>query len=117
MAPEINSPPPPPPPQATAAVLDAEHTTPAAEASETVRLRPKSQLTLLPLIFLIFFEVSGGPYGSEPAVRAAGPLLSIFGFLLFPFIWSVPESLLTAELSTALPGNGGFVLWTHRAFG
>ncbi|EXB87346.1 putative amino acid permease YfnA [Morus notabilis] len=74
-------------------------------------------LTLLPLIFLIYFEVAGGPYGEEPAVKAAGPLFAILGFLIFPFIWSVPEALITAELSTAFPGNGGFVIWAERAFG
>ncbi|CAN7010818.1 hypothetical protein IGI04_011853 [Brassica rapa subsp. trilocularis] len=75
------------------------------------------KLTLVPLIFLIYFEVAGGPFGEEPAVQAAGPLLAILGFLIFPFIWSVPEALITAELSTAFPGNGGFVIWAHRAFG
>lgn len=75
------------------------------------------KLTLIPLIFLIYFEVAGGPYGEEPAVKAAGPLLAILGFLIFPFIWSVPEALITAELSTAFPGNGGFVIWAHKAFG
>ncbi|KAL3719816.1 hypothetical protein ACJRO7_004747 [Eucalyptus globulus] len=75
------------------------------------------KLTLIPLIFLIYFEVAGGPYGEEPAVQAAGPLLAIVGFLVFPFIWSIPEALVTAELSTAFPGNGGFVLWAERAFG
>ncbi|KAI6670842.1 hypothetical protein NL676_005727 [Syzygium grande] len=65
------------------------------------------KLTLIPLIFLIYFEVAGGPYGEEPAVQAAGPLLALVGFLVFPFIWSIPEALVTAELSTALPGNGG----------
>jgi amino acid transporter len=39
------------------------------------------------------------------------------GFLVFPFLWGVPESLVTAELAAALPGNGGFVLWADRAFG
>ncbi|KAL0436738.1 UNVERIFIED_CONTAM: putative polyamine transporter, partial [Sesamum radiatum] len=77
----------------------------------------KKKLTLIPLIFLIYFEVAGGPYGEEPAVQAAGPLFAILGFLIFPFIWSIPEALITAELSTALPGNGGFVLWADRAFG
>ena len=62
------------------------------------------KLTLVPLIFLIYFEVAGGPFGEEPAVQAAGPLLAILGFLIFPFIWSVPEALITAELSTAFPG-------------
>ncbi|XP_014492178.1 probable polyamine transporter At3g13620 [Vigna radiata var. radiata] len=75
------------------------------------------KLTLIPLIFLIYFEVAGGPYGEEPAVQAAGPLLALLGFLIFPFIWSVPEALITAELTTAYPGNGGFVLWAERAFG
>ncbi|KAK2978920.1 hypothetical protein RJ640_019235 [Escallonia rubra] len=75
------------------------------------------KLSLLPLIFLIYFEVAGGPFGEEPAVKAAGPLLAILGFLVFPFIWSVPEVLITAELSIAFPGNGGFVIWAHRAFG
>ncbi|KAK9079033.1 hypothetical protein SSX86_000702 [Deinandra increscens subsp. villosa] len=77
----------------------------------------RKKLTLIPLIFLIYFEVAGGPYGEEPAVKAAGPLLAILGFLIFPFIWSIPEALVTAELSTAFPGNGGFVIWAHKAFG
>ncbi|GMH00091.1 hypothetical protein Nepgr_001930 [Nepenthes gracilis] len=79
--------------------------------------KPTQKLTLIPLIFLIYFEVAGGPYGEEPAVQAAGPLLAILGFLIFPFIWSIPEALITAELSTAYPGNGGFVIWADRAFG
>jgi amino acid transporter len=76
-----------------------------------------SKLTLLPLIFLIYFEVAGGAYGAERAVKAAGPLFTLMGFLVFPFLWGVPESLVTAELAAALPGNGGFVLWADRAFG
>ncbi|RWW35458.1 hypothetical protein BHE74_00059608 [Ensete ventricosum] len=76
-----------------------------------------NKLTLLPLIFLIYFEVAGGPYGAEPAVQAAGPLYALLGFIIFPFVWSIPESLVTAELATAIPGNGGFVLWADRAFG
>ncbi|XP_050369532.1 probable polyamine transporter At3g13620 [Argentina anserina] len=87
-------------------------TTPTAPTTPN----PK-KLTLIPLIFLIYFEVAGGPYGEEPAVQAAGPLLAILGFLIFPFIWSVPEALITAELSTTFPGNGGFVIWADRAFG
>ncbi|CAN6284576.1 unnamed protein product [Urochloa humidicola] len=76
-----------------------------------------NKLTLLPLVFLIYFEAAGGPYGAELAVKAAGPLFTLLGFLIFPFAWGVPESLITAELAAALPGNGGFVRWADRAFG
>ena len=50
-------------------------------------------------------------------MKAAGPLLTILGFLIFPFIWCITEALVTAELSTAFPGNGGFVIWADQAFG
>ncbi|CAN6294924.1 unnamed protein product [Urochloa humidicola] len=99
---------------------DATHlpiTASPSGAAGQVRSRNRNKLTLFPLIFIIFFEVAGGPYGAEPAVQAGGPLLALLGFLVFPFIWAVPESLVTAELSTAMPGNGGYVLWVHRAFG
>ncbi|XP_047313810.1 probable polyamine transporter At3g13620 [Impatiens glandulifera] len=85
----------------------------AGDGSQT----SKNKLALLPLIFLIYFEVAGGPYGEESAVGAAGPLYAILGFLIFPFIWSIPEALITAELATTFPGNGGFVIWAHKAFG
>ncbi|KAJ8770142.1 hypothetical protein K2173_011237 [Erythroxylum novogranatense] len=75
------------------------------------------KLALVPLIFIIFFNVSGGPYGEEPSVGAAGPLCAILGFLIFPFIWSIPEALVTAELTTVFPGDGGFVIWADQAFG
>ncbi|KAK7275795.1 hypothetical protein RIF29_16919 [Crotalaria pallida] len=77
----------------------------------------QKKLTLIPLIFVIYFEVAGGPYGEEPAVQAAGPFFALIGFLIFPFMWCVPQALITAELTTAMPGNGGFVLWADRAFG
>ncbi|TKY56286.1 polyamine transporter [Spatholobus suberectus] len=92
-------------------------TTAAAASTASPTTTKVKKLTLVPLIFLIYFEVAGGPYGEEPAVQAAGPLLALLGFLIFPFIWSVPEALITAELTTAFPGNGGFVVWAERAFG
>jgi amino acid transporter len=91
-----------------------------AASPEPPKLYSKSHLPklgLLPLVALIFYEVSGGPFGVEAAVKAGGPMLSILGFLIFPFIWSIPEALVTAELSTAFPENGGYVLWISAAFG
>lgn len=74
-------------------------------------------LSLLPLIALIFFDVSGGPFGTEDAVRAGGPLLVIVGFIIFPLVWSVPEALITAEMATCFPENSGYVAWVTAAFG
>ncbi|CAN1748791.1 Probable polyamine transporter At1g31830 [Linum perenne] len=77
----------------------------------------KNKVSVLPLIFLIFYEVSGGPFGVEDSVQAAGPLLALLGFLVFPLIWSVPEALITAEMGTMFPENGGYVVWVSSALG
>ncbi|KAJ8572146.1 hypothetical protein K7X08_008657 [Anisodus acutangulus] len=76
-----------------------------------------TKVSFIPLTFLIFYGVSGGPFGVEDTVRAAGPFLALIGFLIFPFIWSIIESLITAELSTMFPENGGYVVWVSTTFG
>ena len=43
------------------------------------------------VVALVFFNVSGGPFGSEGLVSAAGPALALLGLLVFPLIWSAPE--------------------------
>ena len=83
----------------------------------TPKLEKSQKVSIIPLIFLIFYEVSGGPFGVEDTVRAAGPLLALLGFLVFPFIWSVPEALITAEMGTMFPENGGYVVWVSSALG
>ncbi|KAK1304064.1 putative polyamine transporter [Acorus calamus] len=84
------------------------------EGPSTDKIR---KVSVLPLIFLIFYEVSGGPFGVEDSVKAAGPLLALLGFLVFPFIWSIPEALITAELGTMFPEDGGYVVWVSSALG
>lgn len=91
--------------------------TPKLMISDPHKKKDGPKLGLLPLVALIFYEVSGGPFGVEDSVQAGGPLLAIIGFLVFPFIWSIPEALITAELATAFPENGGYVLWISAAFG
>ncbi|OMO92700.1 Amino acid/polyamine transporter I [Corchorus olitorius] len=81
------------------------------------KLDKYQKVSIVPLVFLIFYEVSGGPFGVEDSVQAAGPLLALLGFLLVPFIWSVPEALITAELGTMFPENGGYVVWVSSALG
>ncbi|KAG2408942.1 polyamine transporter [Vigna angularis] len=75
------------------------------------------KVSVLPLVFLIFYEVSGGPFGVEDTVHAAGPLLALLGFLVFAVMWSVPEALITAEMGTMFPENSGYVVWVSSALG
>eukprot|EP00927_Polykrikos_kofoidii_P023551 TRINITY_DN21665_c0_g1_i1.p1 TRINITY_DN21665_c0_g1~~TRINITY_DN21665_c0_g1_i1.p1 ORF type:complete len:600 (-),score=58.96 TRINITY_DN21665_c0_g1_i1:242-1912(-) len=74
-------------------------------------------ISFLTLGVLIFYNVSGGPFGSEVAVGAAGPLCALVGFVLMPFFWSIPCALVTAELATTFPDASGFVSWVSAAFG
>jgi len=74
-------------------------------------------LNVLPFAVIVFYNVSGGPFGIEPTVRAGGPLFSILGFLFFFLVWSIPEALVTAELASTYPHASGGVAWVEEAFG
>lgn len=98
--------------------LEGNRNTILSDDHNTADKKSNPKLTLLPLIALIFYEVSGGPFGVEDSVKAGGgALLSLLGFIIFPIFWSIPEALVTAELATSFPKNGGYVIWISSAFG
>lgn len=66
---------------------------------------------------IIFFNVSGGPYGIEDVVSSFGPGLALLLLVVTPFIWSLPVALVMSELAAAMPDEGGYVTWVRRAFG
>ena len=44
-------------------------------------------------------------------------MIVLVGILTLPWLWSFPTALMTAELATAMPEDGGYVVWVERAFG
>lgn len=80
-------------------------------------LSPEKKLGVLSLAVLAFYSVSGGPFGIEQIVKAAGgPFYALIGFSTL-LVWAIPEALITAELSTALPESAGSVAWVTIAYG
>ncbi len=74
-------------------------------------------LRLLPLVAAIYFMVSGGPYGLEDIIGMAGFGRALLILLFVPFLWSMPTALMVGELASAIPDEGGFYVWAHRALG
>ncbi|KAF0696461.1 Aste57867_12782 [Aphanomyces stellatus] len=74
-------------------------------------------MTTFAVAALCYFNVSGGPIGSEPVFASGGPAMGLIALSVFPFMWCLPISLITAELSTTFPENGGFTVWVFHAFG
>lgn len=68
------------------------------------------KVSTIPLIFLIFYEVSGSPFSVENSVRAARPFLALLGFFVFPLVWSIPKALIIVEMGTMSPKNSGYVV-------
>jgi amino acid transporter len=72
---------------------------------------------LLPLVFVMYAYATGGPFGLEDQVTTSGPGLTLLYDLFIPFFWCIPVSLVAAELTTAIPVEGGFYRWVRAAFG
>jgi hypothetical protein len=65
------------------------------------------KLSTITLAVMVFYKVSGGPFGCEPTIKAAGAFYAIIGFIVFPILWCIPEALITAELGSAYPEPSG----------
>lgn len=74
-------------------------------------------LKLFPLVMTMFCLVSGGPFGLEPGIQRSGAGMGLLLLLVVPLVWALPVALMTAELTAAIPVEGGYYAWTKRAFG
>lgn len=74
-------------------------------------------LTTIPLVFVMYFNISGGPFTTEGIVAELGPGLTLLLLVLVALIWALPETLIVGELASMLPVEGGYYRWVGRAFG
>lgn len=77
----------------------------------------KKKAPLLGLIAIIFFSVSGGPYGLEEIVSSIGPFNTLVLTLVLPIVWTIPETMIVAELSSTYPVQGGYYRWVEMSLG
>jgi amino acid transporter len=77
----------------------------------------KERISLLHLIGIIYFTVSGGAFGLEELIRSAGPGLALLLLIVTPLLWSLPIALMAAEMGSMLPLEGGYYRWVHFALG
>jgi amino acid transporter len=75
------------------------------------------KLTLLPLVAAIYFMVAGGPFGLEDIVSRSGYAGAILILLLTPLLWALPTGLMVAEMTSAVPEEGGYYVYVTRGLG
>src|ERR1700710_2949649 len=81
---------------------------------ESIRLKKIRTLQLIPIIF---FTVSGGPYGLEPLLAFAGTHGALLLLLITPLLWDVPAIFTVLELNSMMPVTGGYYKWVKHALG
>ena len=75
------------------------------------------KLRVLTLAAVIYFTVSGGPYGLEPLLAFGGPHAALLLLLVTPLLWDVPAMLTVLELNSMMPVTGGYYEWVKRTLG
>ena len=87
-----------------------------ADTPQRVDLK-RSRVRTVTAFFMIYILVSGGAFGIEDMVSSSGPGLTLLLLVLLPLFWGLPMALVASELGSAIPGEGGFYVWTRRALG
>jgi amino acid transporter len=75
------------------------------------------KMRILPLVAVIFFTVSGGPYGLEPLLGFAGDHGALLLLMVTPLLWDLPAIFTVLELNSMMPVEGGYYRWVKHALG
>jgi amino acid transporter len=75
------------------------------------------KLRIIQLTAVIFFTVSGGPYGLESLITYAGEHGALLLLLVTPILWDVPAIFTVLELNSMMPVTGGYYKWVKHALG
>jgi amino acid transporter len=89
-------------------------TTNAAAGKAAIHVR---KIGLFAFVFVMYSYTTAGPFGLEDQVTTSGPGLTLLYHLILPFFWCIPVSLVAAELTTAIPVEGGFYRWVRTGYG
>src|SRR5277367_17037 len=76
-----------------------------------------AKLKLGAFVAVLYAYCAAGPFGFEDMVSKSGPGMALVFLFVVPWLFSLPISLATAELASAMPVQGGFYRWSRRAFG
>ncbi|HVV54811.1 MAG TPA: APC family permease [Mucilaginibacter sp.] len=83
----------------------------------TTSFPTKKKIRTLQLIAVVFFTVSGGPYGLEPLLQYAGQHGALLLLLVTPLLWDIPAIFTVLELNSMMPVEGGYYRWVKHALG
>ena len=84
---------------------------PVRKSTALKKIRP------IHLAAVIFFTVSGGPYGLEPLLSYAGEHGALLLLIITPLLWDVPSIFTVLELNGMMPITGGYYKWVKHALG
>lgn len=75
------------------------------------------KISLIPLVGIIYFTVSGGAFGLEELVSSTRPGLTLLLLIATPLLWNLPVALMVSEMSSMLPVHGRYYRWVYFALG
>ena len=90
---------------------------PSSKQKNAATARALKKVGVFSFVFVMYSYNTAGPFGLEDQIRTSGPGMALLYQLFIPFFWCIPISLVAAELTTAMPVEGGFYRWTREAFG
>eukprot|EP01084_Bolivina_argentea_P158189 275589_1 len=84
--------------------------------ASNIELNKHKKLSFIQLSIIIFTLTCSGPFGIEEAIQSGGVLYTLIGLIILPFVYSIPQSLMCAELGSMMPSHHGYIIWVFRGF-
>jgi amino acid transporter len=77
----------------------------------------KRNYSIISIVSLIYCAVAAGAFGVEEMIQGCGPGMTIVMLVAIAVFWALPDCYRTAEMSSVLPGEGGYYYWAKKTLG
>ncbi len=77
----------------------------------------KRNYSVISIVSLIYCAVAAGAFGVEEMVQGCGPGMTIVMLIAIAVFWALPDCFRIAEMSSVLPGEGGYYYWGKKILG
>ncbi|MEA4922927.1 MAG: APC family permease [Eubacteriaceae bacterium] len=77
----------------------------------------KQSYSVIAVVCVIYCSAAAGAFGVEEMIQGCGPGMTLIVLIGIALVWALPDCFRIAEMSSVMPGEGGYYYWAKQILG
>lgn len=77
----------------------------------------RQKYSVAAIVCIVYCSAAAGAFGVEEMVQGCGPGMTLIVLVGIALVWALPDCFRIAEMSSVMPGEGGYYHWAKQMLG